>query len=77
MKRTRRTIRRHLAALLVSACAICLALPSISWAQPRRAEEPEPPRTKSYALSYLLTVVLVSGGMLLVCRPVYRKREVD
>lgn len=64
--------------LVTSALLLTLLLtgPTTAWAQKKKQKEEEPP-TKSYVLPYMIVIMLVSVGLMTVCRPGKRKERPD
>ena len=69
----RRALHRTVVALLVAGCL--LMSPSTALAQ-RNKKEPEP-ETKSYVLPYMIVIMMVSLGLMTICRPSKRKDKPD
>lgn len=64
--------------LLVALTVACLLLltPSTALAQKKKKTEEAAP-TKSYVASYFITMVMISVGLMTICRPGKRKDRPD
>lgn len=74
---SRFAIRRWLTCFLLS---LSLVMPAASAMAQRNQPEPAavgttPSSGKGYTMAYLITIVLVAGGLAAVCRPSFRRTE--
>ena len=72
MKRFR-ILHRCIRLAIVPLCALCTAIwPLVAWAQ----EEEEKATQESWTLSYVLVFLGIALGLVLVCRPGRRHKEI-
>jgi hypothetical protein len=69
-------LRRALRITVVAMLIVCLALASPALAAKKKKEDEAAP-TKSYVVPYMIVLMLVSVGLMTVCRPGSRKNPVE
>lgn len=70
----RRVARRAVTAALM--LAMLLATPSAALAQKKKKQEEAAPQ-KSYVMPYMIVMMMISVGLMTVCRPGKRKERPD
>jgi hypothetical protein len=64
---------------LFGACAglMIWGAPGLVWGAGKKPTPVLPPQPKSYTMMYMATILVVAGGVAIVCLPSRRKKEVD
>jgi hypothetical protein len=68
-------VRRAARIVVVAFLITCVALATPAFAAKKKKEEAAP--TKSYVMPYMIVLMLVSVGLMTVCRPGSRKNPVE
>jgi hypothetical protein len=74
--RTLRALRVAHRLAVVALLVVCLLFASPALAAKKKKEDAAPPK-KSYVIPYMVVLMLVSVGLMTVCRPGRRKDRVD
>jgi len=60
----------------LAALLICAA-PGLAWGAGKKGKPVEPPAPKGYTMMYMATIIVIAGGVAIVCLPSRRKKEVE
>lgn len=61
----------------VVAALLIYSSPGLVWAAGKKPPVNEPPAPKGFTMMYMATIIVIAGGVAIVCLPSRRKKEVE